>query len=173
MMEKQEFDTNSGFEEAASDVEGGFRLEENADTEKHLVFSILGRLYSFPSRHISEVAIFDTVYPLPLMPAYIPGVINRYSVPYALFDVALLLFKTPSPYNKVLVMKDEIDRIAFLIDDVSGIVDVSQEMMLSIERSVESGDITEAVSAMFNWNGGDVFVLDVQRILARASEEAM
>ena len=159
-MTDQEFDTNSEF-------------GETVNTEKYLIFTILDRLYTVPSRFISEIAMFDTVYPLPLMPAYVPGVINRYSVPYALFDIALLLFKTPSPRNKVLVLKNDIDRIAFLIDDVHSIADVSQEMLLSVERGVESGDLTEAVSAMFNWNGDDVFVLDIQRILARAAEEVV
>ena len=151
----------------------GYVFTETENTEKHLIFTILDRLYTFPSRFISEIAMFDTVYPLPLLPAYVPGVINRYSVPYALFDIALLLFKTPSLRNKVLVLKDDIDRIAFLIDDVHGIADVSQDMLLSVERDVESGDLTEAVSAMFNWNGDDVFVLDIRRILARAAEEAV
>ena len=156
--------------ETADDME---KTPESRNFEKYLVFTILDRLYAFPSRFISEIAMFDAVYPLPLMPDYVPGVINRYSVPYALFDVALLLFKTPSRRNKVLVLKDDIDRIAFLIDDVDGIADVSQEMLLNVERDIESGDITEAVSAMFNWDNDDVFVLDIQRILARAAEEVV
>ena len=145
---------------------------ENENTEKHLIFSILGRLYTFPSRYISEIALYDAVYPLPLVPPYVLGVINRYSVPYALFDIGLLLFKTPSPRNKVMVLKDSIDRIAFLIDDVVGIVDVPPEKLLNVERSAESDDLTEAVLASFNWNGSDVFVLDIQRILARVSDDA-
>ena len=146
---------------------------ENSNYEKYLIFSILGRFYSFPSRFISEIALYDAVYPLPLMPACILGVINRYSVPYALFDIGLLLFKTPCPRSKVLVLKDDIDRIAFLIDDVSGITDVPEGNLLSVERNVESNDLTEAVSASFNWNGEDVFVLDIQRILGRVTEEAV
>lgn len=148
-------------------------MSETADTtidapiEKFLIFSVHDRLYSFPSRIISEVALFDTVYPLPLVPAYVLGVINRYSVPYALFDIGLLLFSLPGSRKKVLVLKDDIDRIAFLIDDVTGIVDMPQEDLLGIERGTE----TEAISASFNWNGENVFVLDIQRILARVSGE--
>ena len=152
-------------------TEPGF--SENANTEKHIVFSILDRLYCFPSRFISEIAMFETVYSLPLMPVYIPGIINRYSIPYALFDIGLLLFKTPCPRNKVLVLKDDIDRIAFLIDDVAGIADVVPEMLLSVDRSAESEDLMEAVSAMLNWNDSDVLVLDIQRILARAANEVV
>jgi len=145
---------------------------ESANSEKYLIFTILDKLYSFPSHQIGEIALFDTVYPLPLMPSFVLGVINRYSIPYALFDIGLLLFKTPCPRKKVLVMKDSIDRIAFLIDDVNGIADIKQEELLHIERNGESGDVTEAVSSSFNWNGGDVLVLDTTRILSHVSQEA-
>ena len=178
-MEDKEFETKNGFTETSGETEGaqqqGFAAEtsENVNTEKHLIFSILGRFYTFPSHFISEIAVFDAVYPLPLMPAYVPGIINRYSIPYALFDIALLLFKTPCPRNKVLVLKDNIDRIAFLIDDVAGIVDVTPEMLLNVDRSADSEDLMEVISAMFNWNGSDVLVLDIKRILARAADEVV
>ena len=151
--------------------------ENNGKTEsageKYLIFSILGRQYTFPSRFIGEIALFDTVYPLPLVPAYVLGVINRYSVPYALFDIGLMLFKTPSSRSKVLVLKDDIDRIAFLIDDVSGIADVPQEQLFDVEREAESNDAAEAISSTFRWDNSDVFVLDIQHILSRVTAEAV
>jgi purine-binding chemotaxis protein CheW len=140
--------------------------------EKYLIFSIFDRFYCFPSRHIGEIAIFDTVYPLPLMPSYVLGVINRYSVPYALFDISLLLYKKPGQRKKVLVFKDEIDRIAFLIDDITGIADIPQDMVFDIERSSDLGELTDAVSSSFKWNGDDIFVLDIQRILARVTGDS-
>jgi purine-binding chemotaxis protein CheW len=144
---------------------------ENNAEEKYLVFSMMDRKYAFPSRLVGEIALFDTVYPLPLLPAYVLGVINRYSVPYALFDIGLLLFRTPGPRNKVLVLKDDVDRVAFLIDDVYGIADVPQDNLFDIERDAGQEDSTDAVSASFNWNSDDVFVLDIQRVLARVSAE--
>jgi len=144
---------------------------ESKNAEKYLIFTILGKLYSFPSRFVGEIALFDAVYPLPLMPPYVPGVVNRYSIPYALFDIGLLFYSSPSPRNKVLIIKDEIDHIAFLIDDVAGIADVPDENLLSTERSAELNDLTDAISASFNWNGSDVLVLDIGRILARVGGE--
>jgi purine-binding chemotaxis protein CheW len=141
--------------------------------EKYIIFPILGRQYAIPSRFTGEIALFEAVYPLPLVPAYVLGVINRYSIPYALFDIGQMLFNTPSLRNKVLVLKDEIDRIAFLIDDVNGIADVPQENLLEVEHRAESGDMSEAVSATFSWGDGDVFILDIQYILTRISAEAI
>ena len=144
---------------------------ENTNDEKYLIFSILNRRYAVPSRFISELALFDAVYPLPLVPDYMPGIINRYSIPYALLDIGLLLYKTPSVRAKVLVLKDSIDRLAFLIDDVVDIADIPQEQLFSIERKAESDDVSEMISDSFNWNGNDVFVLDIRRILGRISSE--
>jgi purine-binding chemotaxis protein CheW len=139
--------------------------------EKYVIFSVSGGNYAFPSRVISEVAVFDAVYPLPLMPDYVLGIINRYSVPYVLFDIGQLLFSTPSARGKVLVFKDNIDRIAFLIDNVSDIVDVPRDKLFTVERSSESREIAEMITASFKRDGGDVFVLDAERMLNKASGE--
>jgi purine-binding chemotaxis protein CheW len=152
-----------------AEAAGGTR--EIPDSEKYLIFSVLNRLYAFPSRFISEIALFDAVYPLPLMPEYVPGIINRYSVPYVLFDISLLLFKTPSPRGKVLVLKDDIDRIAFVIDDVTDLVDVPEAKLLAVERSAETNDLAELIVSTFNWNGADIFVLDIERLLSRVESE--
>jgi purine-binding chemotaxis protein CheW len=145
--------------------------EQDVNAEKYLIFSILGKLYSFPSRIISEIVLFDTVYPLPLMPSFILGIVNRYSIPYALFDIGLLFYNTLSPRKKVLVVKDSIDRVSFLIDDVSGIADVQRGDLFNVERSADSTDLTEMVCASFNWNSNDVFVLDIRKILERIAGE--
>ena len=144
---------------------------ETTTDEKYLIFSILGNYYTIPSRIIGEIAIFDTVYPLPLMPDYVLGIVNRYSVPYVLFDIGLLLLQSPTPRGKVLVFKDEIDRIAFLIDDVTDIADVAREKLLLVERSADSTDLAELITASFKWNGADVFVIDIQRLLSRVTSE--
>ncbi|GHV68031.1 hypothetical protein AGMMS49928_06470 [Spirochaetia bacterium] len=145
--------------------------QENAAAEKYLIFSILGKHYTFPSQYISEIALFDTVYPIPLVPAYVLGIINRYSVPYVLFDIGLFLLKTPTPRGKVLVFKDGIDRIAFLIDDVADIADVPPEKIFAVERSAEEGDLAELVVASFKWNDDDIFVLDIERLLRSVESE--
>ncbi|MCL1959981.1 MAG: chemotaxis protein CheW [Spirochaetes bacterium] len=144
---------------------------ENSEGENYLIFSIMNKLYSFPSRYIGEITLFDTVYPLPLMPPYVLGVINRYSIPYALFDIGLLFYNTPSPRSKALIIKDDIDRIAFLIDDVTGITGIQQDKLLNVEKSADSNDLTEAVMASFNWKDSDVFILDIYKILSRVKED--
>ena len=159
--------------ETAGIADNKTEAPKNAHDEQFLIFSISGQHYTVPTRFVGEIALFDAVYPLPLLPVYVLGVINRYSVPYALFDIGLLLSNTPSLRSKVLVLKDSIDRIAFLIDDVISIADVPHDDLLGVEHSAESHDATEMVSASFSWSGGNVLVLDIKRILARVSAEAI
>jgi chemotaxis signal transduction protein len=150
--------------------------EESAETlnsEKYLIFSITGKLYCFPSRQIGEIALFDAVYPLPLMPSYIPGIVNRYSTPYALFDTGLLFQKIPCPRKKIIIFKEEIDRIAFLIDDITGITDIQNKDILFFEKDEDSNELTDGITASFEWNNNDVFVLDVNKILNCVSEELL
>jgi chemotaxis signal transduction protein len=143
----------------------------SANEEKYLIFSIFDRLYAFPAQIIGEVANCDPVYPLPLLPSCVLGVINRYSIPYALFDTGFLLFRTPGPRKEALVIKSDIDRVAFSIDDVSGIASVAAGNLISLETGSRPDELTGAVYASFKWNGNDVFVLDVRRILARVAGE--
>jgi purine-binding chemotaxis protein CheW len=144
---------------------------QDALEEKYLIFSILGISYAFPSVYVGEIAVFDAVYPLPLMPEYVLGIINRYSVPYVLLDIGLLLTGESSRGGKVLVVKEDIDRIAFLIDDIADIADIAKGRLIEVERGVEDGDAAEIISGSFKRNGGDIFVLDIRRILDRVTGE--
>jgi len=150
------------------------QTEESAETincEKFLVFSIMEKYYCFPSRLIGEIALFDAVYPLPLMPSYVLGIVNRYSTPYALFDTGLLFQKKPCPRKKVLILKEEIDRVAFLIDDITAIANIQNEEIFNIEKKSDSNEFADEINASFKWNDNDVFVIDANKIINRVSEE--
>jgi purine-binding chemotaxis protein CheW len=140
--------------------------------EKHLIFTVLGKYYALPSKLIGEIALFDTVYALPLMPEYVPGIINRYSTPYALIDLGLFLRKTATPRAKVLVLKEQVDKAAILIDDVVDITDILPENLLQVEQETGANDIASVITSSFLWHETSVFVLDVRKILDRITDES-
>ena len=133
--------------------------------EKYLIFTIREKQYALPSKIISEVATLEKVFPLPLVPDYVRGIINRYSVPFALIDISFLLFRYLSSARKVIVLKEEVDRLAFLIDDVTDIADLSPENLMKIEQ--EESSLTGSISAFFEWKGSQVFCLETTEILNR------
>ena len=137
--------------------------------EKYLIFTVRDKLYALPSKIINEVAVLEKVFPLPLVPDYVRGIINRYSVPYALIDISLLLFKDTSNAGKVIVFKEEVDKLALLIDDVTDIADLSLENLMKTEA--EESTIAGSVSAFFEWRDSHVFCIDAGELINRIKQD--
>jgi purine-binding chemotaxis protein CheW len=140
--------------------------EENTVVEKYLIFSVLEKRYALPAKIISEVTVLEKVFPLPLVPDYVRGIINRYSVPYALVDIRFLLLADASNAHKVIVLKEEVDKIAFLIDDVTDIADLPVDQLMKIEQ-----EETASISAFFEWKGEHVLCLDTGELINRIKQD--
>jgi purine-binding chemotaxis protein CheW len=146
-------------------------IAETPATEKFLVFTVQGKYYTFPSKLISEVAASEKIFPLPLLPDYVRGIINRYSAPYALIDIGLLMLKTPSEPVKVVVLKEEVDKLAFLIDDVVDIVDIPLPSLMKVEQDNDAPDSTGVIDYSFEWHDTNVFCLSIQEILGQIKKD--
>jgi len=137
--------------------------------EKYLIFAVRDKRYAVPSKIISEVTVLEKVFPLPLVPSYVRGIINRYSVPHALIDTGFLLFKEPLDARKVIVLKEEVDKLALLIDDVTDIADLPPEKLIRTEPEEET--ISGSISAFFEWKGDHVFCLDTGELINRIKQD--
>ena len=142
---------------------------ENTPVEKYLIFTVREKRYALPSKIISEVAVLEKVFPLPLVPGYVRGIINRYSVPYALIDISFLLLDDPSSARKVIVLKEEVDKLALLIDDVTDIADLPAGKLMKIEQ--EGAAQTGLVSAFFEWKDTSVFCLETGELVSRIKQD--
>ena len=131
--------------------------------EKYLIFLIQNKNYALPSKLISEVTVLERVFPLPLTPGYVRGIINRYSVPYACIDLNFLLYKEASKACKLLILKEEIDKLALLIDDVSDISCLPSEKLIKIEQ--EDRVISSSICSFFEWKGDTVFCFDTEELI--------
>ena len=137
--------------------------------EKYLIFTVREKQYALPSKIISEVASLEKVFPLPLVPDYVRGIINRYSVPYALIDIRFLLLRESSSAGKVIVLKEDVDKLAFLIDDVTDIADLPPEQLMKIEQ--EESALAGSISAFFEWKGHQVLCLEPTEIINRIKQD--
>ena len=137
--------------------------------EKYLIFTVRDKQYALSSRLISEVAALEKIFPLPLVPDYVRGIINRYSVPYALIDISFILLNDTSNARKVIVLKEEVEKLAFLIDDVTDIADISPEELTKTEY--EESAIAGSVNAFFEWKGINVFCLDTGELISRIKQD--
>jgi purine-binding chemotaxis protein CheW len=143
--------------------------EVSIKEEKFLIFTIRDKRYALPSKIISEVAALEKVFPLPLVPDYVRGIINRYSVPYALIDICFFLLKDASNARKVIVLKEEIDKLALLIDDVTDMADLPSDKLMKTEP--DETDISGVISAYFEWKGLPVFCLDTEELISRIKQD--
>jgi purine-binding chemotaxis protein CheW len=141
----------------------------NAITEKYLIFTVEEKRYALQSVFISEVAVLEKVFPLPLVPGYIKGIINRYSVPYALIDLRFLLFKDASSAGKVIILKENLDRLALLIDDVTDIADLASGQLMN--AGSEDTVISGSIHSFFEWKGNPVFCLDAGELISRIKQD--
>jgi purine-binding chemotaxis protein CheW len=142
---------------------------ESSSEEKYLIFSIRDKHYALPSVMINEVAVREKVFPMPLVPAYVRGIINRYSIPYALIDISYILYNELSNAEKVIVLKEEVDKIAFLIDDVTDIADILPEDILKIEH--EENTFAASINAFFEWKGSHIFCIDAVDLINKIKQE--
>jgi purine-binding chemotaxis protein CheW len=137
--------------------------------EEHLIFSIRDKYYALPSRMVNEVAVLEKIFPMPLSPAYARGLINRYSIPYALIDLGFFFNNEISNTEKVIVLKDEIDKLAFLIDDVIDIVDVQPENILKIEDDESTS--TVSINAFFEWKENHVLYIEAEELINKIKRD--
>jgi len=133
---------------------------ENTMFEKFLIFTVQEKWYALPAKIISEVTVLEEVFPLPLAPEYVKGIINRYSIPYALIDIKFLLVNDSSNARKMIVFKEEVDKLAFLIDDVTDIADIPSDQLMKIEQ-----EDTALISAFFEWKGNHILCIDIGELL--------
>ncbi len=140
-------------------------LTEKIEKVEILIFSLKGNYYSFYSKDTNEVSLTDKVFPLPLLPSYIKGIINRYSLPFSLIDLQALLNVGKSESNKIIVLKEQIDKVAFLIDDVIDIINLPVASIVKPEKADENDD--ELIEGFFEWKSTKVLILDVQKIINR------
>ena len=138
-------------------------------SEKFLIFAVRDKQYALPSNIISEVALLEKIFPLPLVPAYVRGIINRYSVPYALIDLGFFLLNDASNAKKVIVFKEEVDKLAFLIDDVTDIAVLPADKLMKTEQ--EENAISGSVNAFFEWKESQVFCLDTEELISRIKQD--
>jgi purine-binding chemotaxis protein CheW len=141
-------------------------MAENTIIEKYLIFTVQEKWYALPTKIISEVTVLEKVFPMPLVPDYVQGIINRYSVPYVLIDIRFLLLNDSSNARKIIVLKEEVDKLAFLIDDVTDIADLPSDQLIKIEE-----EETASISAFFEWKSNHVLCLDARQLINRIKQD--
>jgi purine-binding chemotaxis protein CheW len=103
---------------------------------QYLTFQISEEAFGLGILHIKEIIEFESVTHVPMMPAYIPGVINLRGNVVPVIDLNHRFYKRKTEYGRktciiiteVALEKESID-VGLLVDAVNEVVDIQPNMI--------------------------------------------
>ena len=122
--------------------------------------------YAIPAENVKEILRDSTVFPLPFVPLYINGVLNRYGDPYVVIDPAVLEGKDAQHSLLFIVLNDE-SHTCLRITDVKDFFTATEKDIIHLSET-EPSDFYDGTLKV---NGEDVFVLKVQAIIEKVGKE--
>ena len=83
------------------------KIDAEEAQEVFLIVKIAHTLYAFQSASVKEILYNPRIDPLPFMPPYIAGLINRHGEPFVLFNPHVLLENENTVKNIVIIIDSE------------------------------------------------------------------
>ncbi len=169
------YNSNNMSEEILSLIKSGSEEKtESQKTEKKatwLIFTIGSasdgnNLFAIPAECVKEILRDATVFPLPFVPPYVNGVLNRYGDPYVVIDSAVLEGKAAQNSFLFIVLNDE-SHTCLRITDVKDFFTATETDVVHFSEE-EFSDYYEGTLII---NGQRVFVLKVQAIIEKVGKE--
>ena len=162
-------------EEILSLIKNG--AQENSEEQKiekkatWLIFTIGEQtdgknLYAIPAESVKEILRDATIFPLPFLPPYINGVLNRYGDPYVVVDSAVLEGKEAQKSFLFIVINDE-SHTCLRITDVKDFFTATEKDVVRFSET----ELSDFCEGALNVNGQNVFVLKVQAIIEKVGKE--
>lgn len=151
-------------------------IKENQDIEVNedvvveektfLLFSINEKIYAAPSNFVRELLRDVDVFPLPFVPSYIDGVLNRYGDPYVVIDPALLLRDGKQNNSLFLVFNDD-NKISIRISDVYDFYTIP----VTDIKTFTDQDVQNFYQGTFKYKDDDVLILNQEAIIERVEKD--
>lgn len=123
-------------------------------------------LYAIPAESVKEILRDATVFPLPFVPPYVNGVLNRYGDPYVVIDSAVLEGKEAQKSFLFIVLNDE-SHTCLRITDVKDFFSAAEKDIVHFSEA----ELSDYYEGTLKVNGHDVFVLKVQAIIEKVGKE--
>ena len=108
----------------------------------------------------------DCIFPLPFVPPYVNGVLNRYGDPYVVVDSSVLEGKDAQNSFLFIVLNDE-SHTCLRITDVKDFFTASEKDLVHFSEA----ELSEFYDGTLKVEGQDVYVLNVQAIIEKVGKE--
>lgn len=152
----------------------GSTAEGLSDDEQHqyLTFALGGDMFAIGILHIKEIIEYGTLTAVPMLPAFIRGVINLRGAVVPVVDLVSRFGRFPSETTRktcIVIIEvqtaDGEQDVGVIVDAVSEVLEIPPE---EIEPPPTFGAKirTEFIAGMGKVNGRFVIILDVDRVLS-------
>ncbi|OHD08473.1 MAG: hypothetical protein A2Y41_11740 [Spirochaetes bacterium GWB1_36_13] len=132
--------------------------------QKFVIFLIAEKYFALAENLVQEIIINSEIYYLPFVPQYIRGLINRQGDPYTVVDIHLLINNEKLDGKKFIILRDKIDKIAFLITDVLKIVFIEKD---NIHTILSSNAKDNYFAQFISLEKEEIPVLDTRQIIKK------
>lgn len=123
-------------------------------------------LYAIPSGDVKEILRDAAIFPLPFVPPYINGVLNRYGDPYVVIDSAVMEGKDPQKSFLFIVLNDE-SHTCLRVTDVKDFFSATENEIVRFSEA----ELSDFYEGTLNINGKNVFVMKVKAIIEKVGKE--
>ena len=100
-------------------------------TEKYLLFTSDNLLFGVTAANVIEIITNHTITKLPLVPDYVPGIINLRGQIIPIVDIRLLLGNAPHADCCIMILDIEGTTIGILVDAVQRMLDIQKDSILA------------------------------------------
>ena len=132
----------------------------------YLIFAINDRLFAFPSGAIKEILKDSEVFPVPFVPSYIIGILNRSGDPYAVIDIAALIGESEQNASLFVVLNDE-SNTCLKITDVKEFYTASDSEIVRFSEN----DISEFFDGTLNTGEREIFIINLKAFLKKVGKD--
>ena len=147
--------------------------------QQYLTFTLNGELFAIGILAIKEIIEYSRVTGVPMMPAYVRGVINLRGAVVPVLDLSVRFGKLASPVTKrtcVVIIEittaGERQDVGVVVDAVDSVLDIQADQ---VEPPPAFGTriCTDLILGMGKVNGKFVILLDVNSVLAPEEAELL
>jgi purine-binding chemotaxis protein CheW len=142
------------------------KVRETVKYGKYVIFTCGKEAYAIEAAGVKEIVHDLNIYPLPFMPFYVTGLINRYGQPHTVIDLGLLIFSVKSESDTFLILNRGQDSVCLHCDDILEIGKIPSNEILSLESTE-----LDYVSGTFNRKNRNIQILQIGSILEKLGND--
>ena len=140
--------------------------KEQQKTQTFLTFRINEKIFAIPSFKIKEILKDSEVYPVPFVPPYIKGILNRYGDPYVVIDFASLL-NLPEQKSSLFIVINDDSNSCLKVTDVKEFHSAKTSDLVPFSEN----DDNSFFEGTLLINGQEVFVINSEALLKKTGDD--